>query len=284
MSRRPRLVALRRASGCSRCPAPSLCFLPQSPLSRFRPFPGPSARPLTALPSLALRRVPCALAACPGPWNPPPPAQVLPRPLCAPPSFPQHLRPLTCVLTAYPGSTLEPGRAPRGSGFLPGAPGLPLAPFASPTPLWNPWVAPLYLPKTLPGPPGPSLLSLEPWSSCWLFLGSSLGPQASLPPSPAGSPGLLPALAPSLWCPHFAFTPLPLCSFSSVPAPSRSAPSLYFLSLRVFSAPFPSRCSSWPLSSSPSSQSPVDSPKHPGVGAGQASAVEVRRLVLFSFC
>ena len=285
VSRRPRLLALRRASGCSRCPAPSPCFLPQSPLSRFRPFPGPSARPLT------LHSRPWPSGASPAlsppaqaPGNHRPPPQVLPRPVSAPPSFTQHLRPLTCVLTAYPGSTLEPGRAPGGSGFLPGAPGLPLAPFASPTPLWNPWAAPLYLPKTLPGPPGPSLLSLEPWSSCWLFLESSLGPQASPPPSPAGSPGLLPALAPSLLCLHFAFTPLPLCSFSSVPAPSCRAPSLFFLSLWVSSAPFPSRCSSWPLSSSPSSQSLVDSPKHPGVGARQASAVGVRRLVLFSFC
>lgn len=266
-------------------PSPFPVLPPPVPAVALQALPWTLSSPSdSALPSLALRRVPCTLAACPGPWKPPPPPQVLPRPVSAPPSFTQHLRPLTCVLTAYPGSTLEPGRAPGGSGFLPGAPGLPLAPFASPTPLWNPWAAPLYLPKTLPGPPGPSLLSLEPWSSCWLFLESSLGPQASPPPSPAGSPGLLPALAPSLLCLHFAFTPLPLCSFSSVPAPSCRAPSLFFLSLWVSSAPFPSRCSSWPLSSSPSSQSLVDSPKHPGVGARQASAVGVRRLVLFSFC
>lgn len=161
-------------------PSPFPVLPPLVSPSRFRPFLGPSARPLP------LHSRPWPSGASPAlsppaqaPGNHPSP-KVFPRPVSAPPSFPQHLSPLGWVLTAYPGPTLEPGRAPRGSsGFLPGAPGLPRAPFASPTPLWNPWTAPLYLPRTLPGPPGPSMLSLDPWSPCWLFLGSSLGPQAS---------------------------------------------------------------------------------------------------------
>lgn len=136
-------------------------------------------QPPPALPSLALRRVPCTLAACPGPWKPPLP-QGLPQARVCSPQFSSAPQPFRLGSHCLPRPTLEPGRAPRGSsGFLPGAPGLPLAPFASPTPLWNPWTAPLYLPRTLPAPPGPSMLSLDPRSPCWLFLGSSLGPQAS---------------------------------------------------------------------------------------------------------
>lgn len=279
MSRRPRLLALRRASGCSRCPAPSLCFLPQSPLSRFRPFPGPSACPLT------LHSRPWPSGASPAlsppaqaPGNHPTPGLPQAR-VCSPQfsSAPQAFNLGSHYLPRpYPGARARSSRLFRVPSWSPSSPPGPVC-FSSPV------VEPLDHPPLPSQDPSWTSRSFFAFAGPLVSLLTFPGVLAASPSLPAGSPGLLPPLASSLWCLHFAFSPSPLCSFSSVPAPSRSAPSLFFLSLRV-SAPFPSRCSSWPLSSAPSSQSPVDSPKHPGVGAGQASTVGVRRLVLFSFC
>lgn len=250
-------------------PSPFPVLPPLVPALALQALPWTLSSPSdSALPSLALRRVPCTLAACPGPWKPPLP-QGLPQARVCSPQFSSAPQPFRlgshCLPRPYPRARACSSRLFRVPSWSPRTPPGPVCSS-------NPVVEPLGRPPLPSQDPPWASRSFCAFSGPLVSLLAFPGVLAGPPSLPAGSPGLLPALAPSLWCPHFAFTSSPLCSFSCVPAPSRSAPSLIFLCLGV-SAPFPSR------GSAPSSQSPVDSPKHPGVGAGQASAVGVRRLV-----
>lgn len=135
VSRRPRLPALRRASGCSLRLAPSPCFFTRGPLRSPGPSPGP-ALALQALPWTLSSPSALTLPPLPGLEAFPlhshrlaksfPGAPSLPQePVCFP-SCPLVLRPFPCTLTAYPGPSLEPRLFPQGrSTLLPGSLGLP---------------------------------------------------------------------------------------------------------------------------------------------------------------
>ena len=197
VSRRPRLLALWRAPGCSRRPAPSLCLLTQAPPCT----PGPNRTPgvarglCTPLPGSHCVPRPLSQDHHRGP-----------QPLLLDPSLPTQVPPWTqarCSLDAYlpvlcfskprcgPFGPPSPSRDlpstlgvhPGFPGVIPGSPGLPAAPCLQQAP--------------------PALLC------------------------PSSPPCNL----------HFVFTHIPPCSFRPVPAPSRSAPSLCIPSLPVFSRP-----------------------------------------------